>query len=189
MQCKHFQNKKSTININLFLSVTLVLLTLFLTACGMHLRGETNLAPPLHRLYINTSDPYGYLAKTLEQYFSLSKVKIVSSNQSTTAILNILQDAQSQVLLGVSSTQQTRQYNLIETVTFSVTDPAGRTLLSPYTLSDSKTITVQSDQILGASNETTLFYKLMQRTLAYAIINHLASQEATRAITHAYHSP
>ncbi|EKD72492.1 MAG: hypothetical protein ACD_45C00662G0006 [uncultured bacterium] len=165
------------------------LLALSLSACGIHPRGETNLAPPLHHLYIQTTDPYGYLAKSLEQYFSLSKVKIVSSSNEATAILNILHDTKSQVLLGVSSTQQTRQYNLITTIEFSVTDPKGRILLPPYTLSDARTITVQSDQILGASNETTLFYKLMQRTLAYAIINHLASQDATRAITHAYHTP
>ena len=41
---------------------------------------------------------------------------------------------------------------------------------------------MQSNQILGSSNEANLFYQQMRRTLAYAIMNRIASQEVTQQI-------
>lgn len=169
-------------------AILLLCLGCVITGCGFHLQGETQLAPPLHRLYLQTSDPYGQLARSLQQYLKLSRVQLVSSPQEATTILNILHDDTSQELLSVSGTQQTRQYTLKVTVTFEINDAAGRTLVRPQTLSESRTITVQSNQVLGSSNEASLFYQQMRRTLAYAIIKRIASREISRDIETAFSS-
>ncbi|VVC76234.1 LPS-assembly lipoprotein LptE [Aquicella siphonis] len=168
-------------------ALLLLCLGFALAGCGFHLQGETRLAPPLHRMYLQTSDPYGQLARNLQQYLKLSKVQLVSSPQEATAILNILHDNTSQELLSVSGTQQTRQYTLKVTVTFEISDAKGRTIISPQTLSESRTMTVQSNQVLGSSNEASLFYQQMRRTLAYAIMKRIASKEITQAIENAFH--
>jgi LPS-assembly lipoprotein len=154
-----------------------------LSACGFHLRSGAHLAPPLQRMYLQTNDPYGYLARILKQFLNMSKVTLVSSPEQATTILTISKDANTQSLLNVSGTQQTRQYNLTSTVEFTITDAKGRTLVETQTLTESRTITIQSNQILGSSNEANQYYQQMQRSLVYAIINRLSSRDISQAVT------
>ena len=156
-------------------------LTAMLIGCGFHLQGQVQLAKPIHRLYLQTNDPYGYLARSLESYLKLSNVTLVPKEKAD-AVLVILRDEPIQTFLSVSSTQQTRQYNLTVIVEFEITDPEGRILASRQVLSETKPITFQSNQILGSSNEANLFYQQMRRTLAYTIMNRIASKEITQMI-------
>ncbi len=163
-----------------FIRILILFCLVFLVAsCGFHLQSEIKLAPPLQRMYLQTGDPYGTLARNLQQDLKLSGVQMVSSPAEASTILVILRDDTSQVLLSVSGTQQTRQYTLIVTVVFEITDHKGKSLIGPQTLTESRTITIQANRVLGSSNEANLFYQQMRRTLAYAIINRIASREVT----------
>jgi LPS-assembly lipoprotein len=161
----------------------LCLLLFLLTSCGFHLRGETQLAPPLHRLYLQTADPYGYLSRYLQQNLKMSHVQLVSSPAEAETVLVIMKDENSQELLSVSGTQQTRQFNLRVTVVFSITTPQGLTLLSPQTLVENRIMTIQLNQILGSSNEVNLFYQQMRQSIANAMMTRIASQEVSEAVT------
>lgn len=160
---------------------------LLITGCGFHLQGETKLATPLHRMHLKTPDPYGQLARSLQQYLKISNVQLVTSPEQASTILSILRDETSQELLSVSGTQQTRQYTLRVTVAFDISTPEGKSIIGPQTLSETRTITIQSNQILGSSNEANLFYQQMRRTLAYAILNRIASNEITRKIEKSFY--
>lgn len=163
-----------------------ILLCLLLSACGFHLQGILPLAPPLQRLYIQGPDPYGNLARILQQYLLMSGVTLVNSAVEASTVLTILHDGNSQKLLSVNITQQTRQYNISVTVQFEISDNTGRVILPTQTLVETRTLTVQSDQILGSSNEASMLYQQMRRTLAYAIMNRLASAEVTKIINNAF---
>jgi len=160
----------------------LLLCLTLLTSCGFHPQGQLQLSPQLHRIFVQAPDQYGYLVRSLQQSLKTSNVPLVSSSTEADTLLVILQDATSQNLLSVNGTQQTRQYNLIVTVIFQITDTKGRVIVTPQTLSESRVITIQSNQILGSSNEATLYYQQMRRVLANAIMNRLASKEITRMI-------
>ena len=154
-------------------------MTSCLTACGFHLQGETHLATPLHRMYLQAQDPYGPLARFLHDYLKMSHVQLVESPELATSILVIENDRNSQSLLSVSATQQTRQYNLAVNVTFFVTNNNGKVLVAPQSFTEARTLTIQSNQVLGSSNEAANIYQQIRRSLAAAIINRLSSQEIT----------
>jgi len=156
-----------------------------LVSCGFHLQGERHLAPPLRRLFLVTNDPYGQLARTLKEYLKVSHVVLVSSPSEANTLLRILSDDASQELLSVSGSQQTRQYNLRITVIFDIADANGKVLIGPQTLSETRTLTVQSNQVLGSSNEASLFYQQMRRTIAYGVLNRMASKEISHLIENA----
>lgn len=158
-----------------------------LAACSFHLQGRKQLAPELHRLYLQAPDPYGQLARSLTQYLKMSNVQLVSCREEAITTLAILRDDTSQELLSVSGTQQTRQYNLRVTVVFDVLDRNGLSIIGPQMLTETRTITIQSNQVLGSSNEANLFYQQMRRTLAYSILNRLASREVTHGIIMSSH--
>jgi LPS-assembly lipoprotein len=164
----------------------LSLLVLFISACGFHPQTEMPLAAPLHKMYLKSARPYGDLTHYLTSYLKLSSVKLVDNEHEADTILVISQDDTSQELTGISNTQQTRQYQLHVIVTFDVTDKSGRSLITPQTLSETRSITIQSNQILGSSNEANLYYQQMRRSLAYALMNRLSSRLATESINAAF---
>lgn len=161
-------------------------MALLLVSCGFHLQGILPLAEPLKRLCLQTPDSYGYLARNLEQYLRMSGVVLVTDPKLASATLQVTADDNSQKLISISSTQQTRQYNLIVTVNFQINDQQGRVILPTQILTEARTITVQSSQILGSSNEANMFYQQMRRNLAYAIMNRIASKEVTQVVNNAY---
>ena len=59
-------------------------------------------------------------------------------------------------------------------------------MLPTQTLRETDAITFQSNQILGSSDEVNVMYQQMRRTLAYAIIRALASNEASTQISAAF---
>lgn len=159
-----------------------------LSACGFHLQGEMRLAPRLQHIYLQTRDPYGYLARNLKASLKMSHVNLMCSPQDASATLVILQDEGLQTLLSVNSTTQTRQYSLTVTVVFEITDSNGCIIVPPQTLTESRVITVQSNQILGSSNETNLYYQQMRRILATAIMNRISSGEITALVNNSARS-
>lgn len=154
-----------------------------LISCGYHLRGKLNFAPPLHYLYINTKDPYGSLTRNLKEYFKISGVHLVDKKEEATTVLSIIDETTAQQLLGISGTQQTRQYNLILSVTFVVEDKDGKTLTPPQILRQTRTLTIQADQILAGSNEANSLYQQMRSAIAYDILNRLASKDISEILT------
>lgn len=163
----------------------MAIITAALCSCGFHLQGDKILAPPLQTMYLETSDPYGTLSHNLEQNLKLSHVRLVSSAKEAKTVLVIMQDDNSQELLSVSGTQQTRQYALKVTVTFALTDSSGSIIMPATTLTEQRYLTIQSNQILGTSNESNLFYQQMRRTLAFSIMNRIASNEVTAMVNKA----
>lgn len=155
---------------------------LLLSSCGFRPQGAMKLAQPLHTMYLQTQDPYGSLAHSLEQYLKMSNVRLVTNQSDATAILVISDESVSQELLSVSGTQQTRQYNLALSVTFEVTDNKGKILIPSQTLIEKRGITIQSNQILGSSNEATLLYQQMRRAIAYSIMFRLSARDVTKAL-------
>ncbi len=166
-----------------FKIVSLFLSCALLVACGFRVQGPVRLAPPLQRLYLQTPDPYGHLARYLSQYLRASHVTLTETPETATTILTILADNSSQELLGVSSTQQTRQYNLRVTVRFEVINAkTGIVLIAPQVLTETRTTTVQSNMVLGSSNEATINYEQMRRSIAGSILTRLSAKNAEQNV-------
>jgi LPS-assembly lipoprotein len=155
----------------------------WLTGCGFHPRGTVTLAPPLQSVYVESHDPYSELTRNIQQSFKSSHVHLTASPAEASTVFEIMQESATQQLLSVGGTQQTRQYNLVLAVTFQVTTPKGVILLPAQTVSETQTLTVQADQILGGSNEQNNLYHQMRRAIVNTIMIRLSSKEATASIT------
>jgi LPS-assembly lipoprotein len=159
-------------------------LSFSLVGCGYHWRGPMTLAPPLQKMYLQTSNPYGQLARNLRQYLKMSHVHLVTKPQDASTILALLSENTTEQLLGISGTQQTRQYNLILTVTFQVTDQHGRLLVPPQTVYETRALTLNSGQILSGSNQAESLYQQMRQAIIYAIVSQLAAENITALLIH-----
>lgn len=159
----------------------LSLMLLLLTSCGFQFQGIVQLDPGLRQISLQVPDAYGQLARSLTQLLALAHVQVVN-NADAPLVLHVLKDDAAQRLLSVSSTQQTRQYSLEVTIVYELTDNKGKLILPPQTIAEARSLTIQSDQILGASNEANLFYQQMRHSLARSIMIRLASPEVAKLI-------
>ena len=82
----------------------------------------------------------------------------------------------------MSGTQQTRQYNLILNVIFQVSDPRGKILIPPQNITETRSFTIKSDQILAGSNEANALYNQMRQAIVYDMMARLSSNEITRLL-------
>lgn len=163
--------------------VFLLAISLMLTACGFHPRGKINLAEPLQNVFIKTNEPYSQLVQNLKKYLKLSGVHITDSAAEATTVIELSNEKKAQQQLSVSGTQQTRQYNLILSTSFRLLNQKGLVISPPQSVTESRTITIQANQILGGSNEATNLYVLMYQALAYDIMMRLGSQDVSENIT------
>jgi LPS-assembly lipoprotein len=159
--------------------VLVSVLLICLSGCGFHWRGQTQLAPPLQVIYIKAPNPYGTLAHNLRRSLTMSGTHIVEQPDKASMIFSILKEETSQQLLGINGSQQTRQYNLILTVTFEITTPHDEIVVPPQVITETRTLTIQADQMLASSNEANSLYQLMRASIVYKIMQRLGSQEIT----------
>jgi len=164
--------------------IMLFILLSLINGCGFHLRGVQPLTPSFKELYLKTPDPYGSLTHHLQQMLKLSGVHLVANPTDASTILIILNEEKTQQLLSVGGTQETRQYNVGLNVTFEVQDSHHRILMPSQTLTETRPITLRSNQILAGSNEINSLYEQMRQSMAYDIIIRLSAADASQASTH-----
>jgi len=160
-----------------------IFLILFLTGCGYKLRGSMPLASPLQHLYLETPDPYGQLTRNLRQFLKMSGVSLANNSKEASSILTILSENTNNQLLGINGTQQTRQYNLVLTVTFQISNTNSHVLVPSQTVTESRTLTITNDQILASNNEAISLYNKMRQSIVYDIMSRLSSEEIATQLT------
>ena len=162
--------------------VVLLCMIASLAGCGFKPRGDVPLAPPLYKLYLKTADPYGQLARNLRDYLKSSGVYLAACPSDADTVLEIMSEQISQTLLSVGGTQLTRQYNLILTVIFQITDPLGQSLLPPQIITETRTLPIRSSQVLAGSNEANFLYRQMRLSVANNIMYRLSSDNVTNTL-------
>lgn len=159
------------------------LLCLCLTGCGFHLRKPAPLSPALQKPFVESHSPNSALTQSLVRSLRLAGATPVDVQQGASSVFVILSEQKSQSLLSVSSNQSSRQYRLSLAITFQITDPKGRVLIKPQTLSESRVLTMNSDHILSSSNETQILYQQIRMALVRDIMDRLTSDEISVILT------
>ncbi len=154
-----------------------------ISGCGFHPRTSPTLAPPLQKLYLQIADSYGDLAHNIRLYLKMSGVHLTNTPSQATSTLDIISETTSQQLLNISGTQATRQYNLILTVSYQMTDAHGNIVVSPQVATETRPLTINASQMLSGSNQTVSLYHQMRQAIVYDIMSRLASHEMTVLLT------
>jgi len=163
-------------------AIIFVILIFSLTSCGFHPRGKIPLAEPLHYLYLKTPDPYGQLTRNLRVFLKISGVHVTASPQAADSILSILSESTQEQLIGINGTQDTRQYNLILTVIYTVLNKNQQVIVFPQTATETRTLTIKAGQMLAGSSEAKMLYQQMRQAIVYDILNRLSSKDVTKML-------
>ena len=121
---------------------------LLLGGCGFHLASTVQHLPPvMAQTCIQSGEPYGYLENQLRNAIRAQGSEVSDTCTDKTAVLAIVKHSFKRRVLAVNARGQPQEYLLIYTVTFSLNDSHGKTLLKNATLK------LQSEQAYAVSNE------------------------------------
>lgn len=149
---------------------------LLLAACGFHPRGEVVLPSVMNKIYIQGATPYSELETDLHRALTRAGAQVIDVPQDASAQLRVLHEDFGRRVLTVDISGKAREYELYYAVTFEVTDPAGKALLTPQPLTltrDFTFFTINETDLLGKTNEEELLHKEMRQEMVQRILRRL----------------
>lgn len=158
------------------------MLCFLLTSCGIYMQPNNYLPPQLDSIYLQTAAPYDEFAATCKQALEASGIKIVENKTAALYTLHITPAELTHTNLNISSSIHARIYSLALSTTFSLIDAQGKILIPTQLITNSRTITLNPNEILHASNQADIARNEMQYELIAKIFNILRAPITTEQL-------
>lgn len=153
-----------------------LLFTLFLTACGFHLRGVIDIPKWLNNVAIISKDGNKELASILKSQLEGYKINVNPDPATATYWLMINKTNFQQQVVSIGASTNPRQYQLILTIEFMLQTAKGQIIKPLRLISISRQLTVNNDRILGSNDEEAVLISEMRKEAVIQIINRLSKQ-------------
>ncbi len=152
-----------------FLQNSLIsLLLLALTGCGFQLRGANALPAEMSRVHIQGNQSTE-LYQALRRALLMRNVAVVSTSTESTAQLILLEEDHGQRILSVTATDGPEEYEVFQTVTFSLSLNDTPSIESQR-LTLTRDYTFDKDDILGKRHEFESLRSALAVEMAQAIL-------------------
>ena len=149
-------------------------LCLLLGACGFHLQGRQPLPAHFSYTYVETKDEQTDFVQDLRKALLSSKVNVIRTKSSSTAVVEVHEDELTERILSVSAQNIPTEYELTYTVTFSVTSE-GKTLIDKEEISATRDISFDEAQLLAKEREQEILRAALARDLVALVMRRLAA--------------
>ena len=170
------------------LAGVLILLSLFLTACGFHLKGVAPL--PFGTLYTNISDNTAFGANLRRNLTASSpNTHFVDRQQDAEAVLLELEHSRSQREISINAKGQVEEYELQLNFVFQLNDAKGRVILPPTTLSAIREVPYDAEAVQAKDSEIAMIFRDMEQSLINRIVRRLSSPDVANAFRYAASQP
>ena len=154
---------------------------ILLTACGFHLRGQSELPVELKTLYLQSPNPYSPMTKQLKQTLQHLGINLVNSPNLAQLTLQIIRDQLNQSESIVGANTQVREFYLTYILGYQLIDQEGELVVPQQFVSATRNFTADTNRSLGTSNERKTLEQEMHRDVIFQLLNRLNSK-TTRKI-------
>ena len=152
---------------------------LLLSACGFKLRGGVELPAVLQDTYIESENPFTGMARSLRTELEIAGANVLEDRAAATAILVIHNERSENRVLSVGSSGRATEYELYDEVGFSLQDPDGKPLVKAQTLSQTRDVVFDENELLGKVSEAEGIHRQMRANLARQMIMRIAAAVRT----------
>ncbi|MFN3233968.1 MAG: hypothetical protein ACE365_00955 [Gammaproteobacteria bacterium] len=163
-------------------NLLVVIVCLFLSACGFHLSGDAKLPTQMQKTAITSKIKYSPLTRELAQSIKSTGTQVVDDPSEANTIIQFIAINESNNLATSGTTQETRKYTLTSSATLQVADKKGGVIYGPFTLSESASQYLYAGQVISNSEESVAIYRGLRRELVRKIMFKLSSQELKTAL-------
>lgn len=159
---------KSTLNTAVLVS----LLSLAVSACGFHLRGNIPLPDGIKKMFVQS--PQGSFKETLEDVIVNTGGEVQASRGAADVIL-VVEEAKSDRTIGTLDQRgKVDSYNVVFTVSYVLRDKAGKELRSS-SLQESRRYNFNPEQVIESESEEADLLADMEQDIALRIVRQLST--------------
>jgi LPS-assembly lipoprotein len=152
----------------------LVTILCTLASCGFHLQGRQPLPAQFAYTYVDTRDEQTDFVQDLRKALIASKVNVIRTKNSSTAVVEVNEDELTERILSVSAQNIPTEYELTYKVIFSVKSD-GKTLIDKEEISATRDISFDEAQLLAKEREQEILRAALARDLVALVMRRLAS--------------
>jgi LPS-assembly lipoprotein len=145
-----------------------------IASCGFHLQGRQPLPAPFTHTYVDTQDEQTDFVQDLRKALIASKVNVIRTKSSSTAVVEVHEDELTERILSVSAQNIPTEYELTYKVTFSVISE-GKTLIEKEEISATRDISFDEAQLLAKEREQEILRAALARDLVALVMRRLAA--------------
>lgn len=161
----------------------ILIAVLALSACGFQLRGALNLHPAFTQLYIETqSGNFASISSALKKALKTHQIPVTEQREQAKLILRLMDEKITNNIAAISTDTRIHQYILRYRVSFEISNQQGKVIVPAQSINLSKTITLDSNQILVVDYEDTSLRREMINEATTHILARLASIQTSKAI-------
>ncbi len=147
------------------------------SGCGFTLRGKAAIPAWLNRVAIVVVNANPSLATVAQDLLQSYSVTIIADPKKADFVLTLEQDSLNQQITSVSSSTTPRQYQLVYSLHYLLTNVKNKTVLLSQTMVVNRQFTVNNDRILGSDFEGLTIAKEMRRDAVHQIITRISRQQ------------
>ncbi len=149
-------------------------LAAMLAGCGFQLRRPPELA--WKRIFLSGFSEDSTLADELRRQLSTSPgVTVVDTPAEADLVIESLQDATEPLVAATTATSQISEMTLRTRLRFRVRTAAGRELLAPTELAQTRDMSYSESSALAKQQEAALLFRAMHADLAMQVLRRLAA--------------
>ena len=168
--------KRNANSCNTFLKILLAgFLTLLLAACGFQLRGSAALPEEMSITFIKDNKPYGTLMDDFAAALRARHVTVTDVQGEATAVLEILEDSSDKDVLSVNNKGKVLEYQLRQTILFSVRTADKRSLVEPQRVTMTRDYLYSSTDVLSKDREEAVVRRTLQQELVNLAVLRIAA--------------
>jgi LPS-assembly lipoprotein len=160
----------------------LLALSLMLSACGFHLRGDGgHYTLPFPTMYVGLPESSPLAIDLKRNIRANGGTTIVNSPKDADGVIEVISDPEktrTKSVLSLNSNGRVRQYLLSYNIVFRVLDKQGNELLGKTQLLLTRPIDFNETQLLAKEQEEALLYKDMQTDLVQQMMRRIAAIKA-----------
>ena len=143
-------------------TISLVLITCTIAACGYHLRGSYELPQHLSPLYLDKDSMSLLLYKELRSTLRASGAVLTEDSEAAASVLDISQEEQTRDVISVDTLGRAREYRLIYRLVFTLR-ASGEAVIDRSRIELTRNLLFNPEAVLGVAEETQNIYRDMVR--------------------------
>jgi LPS-assembly lipoprotein len=152
-----------------------VCLVTVLSGCGFHLRGSGALPAEMSVTYIQSGNPFSSLVDDFADALRSSGAQVTEERDKATAVLRILENDRGREVLSVNTSGKVLEYQLWQTVRFSVATMENLPVVEPQTVTLRRAYLYSSTDVLGSEREKEAVRSTLQRNLVHMAMLRVAA--------------
>ena len=145
--------------------IMLVCLITTMIGCGFHLRGSGALPPEMSVTYIKSASPYSSLVDDFAAALRVHDVQVTEVRSDATAVLLVIKNDYERDVLSVNTAGKVLEFELRQTIRFSVLRVDGLPLVEDQSVSMSRAYLYSSTDVLGKEREEKVVRNTLQKNL------------------------